>query len=292
MYEKRFHAVPPQLLTSSGTGLGTLTIADASLFRVKQKITLRGTTLPNLQLEVKAVEQDGFTISLGPVKTDIRQRTDISLYTTLLLSTIEAAEQERPVVPEEQIERLTYQEEPAVARRCLLVDNLGRPYRMDNPLPVELSNGSISIENVNANLSVQLTDKDNWPTAGDIHDAVRIGDGVDELAVNPDGSINVNASIGVSGAAYPHALNVTMPLASTEYSVSLPQDTKRFLLRMRNASKCYVSYAAGGTSTDYLTMNCGTVYIENDISLPAPLVVYFKSVKPTEVAEVVYWTST
>ena len=256
MFEKRWRAVPPQLFTSSGTVYGNFTVADASLFRVKQKVVITATSLTTLELEVKAIQEDGITISVGPCKGSISQRTDISAYTTLLISAIHAQEQPRSVVPEQEIERLTYQEEPSVARRVLLVDNLGRPYTIlpDNPLPVT------------------------------------VADNGNRLTVNPDGSINVNASIGVSGTANPIIVNIPTPLAGTEYSTTMPKTTKRFLFRMRNASKCQVAFVSGGTTTNYITMNSGVCYGESELSLAAPLTIYFNSFKPAEVAEILYWT--
>lgn len=136
MYEKRLPAVSPQSFTSDGTTIGTITIANASLFKVKQKVLVRATSLSNLQLEIKRIEEDGVTIHLGPPKTSITQRTDLSEYTLLLSATIEAAEQERPIIPEQEVERLTYEEEPVVARRVVVVDKVGKKVDDTNPLPV------------------------------------------------------------------------------------------------------------------------------------------------------------
>lgn len=236
MYEKRLKAVPPQLFTSNGTTLGQLTISKGCFFKAKQKVIIKAVSLPALILEIKRVEEDGVTLHVGPIRTDIRQRTDISAYTTLLLSSIEADEQERPSIPEQEIERLTYQEEPVVARRSLLVDCLGRPYTVDNPLPV-------------------------------------------------------NAIIGATGAAHPYILNVPMPLASTEYTVTLPQGAKRFILRLRNASRCHMAYSVGQTFTNFITLNAGVAYSESDLNLSGALLIYLQSPKAGETAEIVYWTN-
>lgn len=83
-------------------------------------------------------------------------------------------------------------EDDAAARRIVNVDKDGNFISETNPLFVRLSDGSISIGTVNAELEVQLSHKDNTPDPGDVADSVRIGDGVDELAIEPDGSINVN----------------------------------------------------------------------------------------------------
>lgn len=70
--------------------------------------------------------------------------------------------------------------------KAAITDENGNPYGPDNPLSVQLSDGSVNIGTVNAELEVQLTHLDNDPDAGDVHDSIRIGDGVEELAINAD----------------------------------------------------------------------------------------------------------
>ena len=101
-------------------------------------------------------------------------------------------------------------EDNANARRVVLVDEDGEFYGTsgnplvvsggtgsgkgetpDDPLYVQLSDGSIEIGTVNAELEVQLSHRDNDPESVDVHDSVRVGDGVETIEVNPDGSINM-----------------------------------------------------------------------------------------------------
>jgi hypothetical protein len=128
---------------------------------------------------------------VGPISSPIEAFSNISSYTVAGGAMVYLPEQRRTSIPWEEQERATYEEEPTVARRTFLVDELGDGYRKDNPLPVQLSDGSINIGTVNAELEVFLTHLDNYPNLGEIHDSVRIGDGTEEIAVNPDGSINV-----------------------------------------------------------------------------------------------------
>lgn len=69
-----------------------------------------------------------------------------------------------------------------------LVDENGNSYGPTNPLFVQLSDGSISIGTVNAEIEVQLSRRDNNPDAGDVHDSVRLGNQDHELSytVNDD----------------------------------------------------------------------------------------------------------
>lgn len=68
----------------------------------------------------------------------------------------------------------------------------GLPNAPDNPIYVQLSDGSINIGTVNANIEVQLSDQSPDP------DVVRIGNGTNQLKVNADGSIDVNASVSIT----------------------------------------------------------------------------------------------
>jgi hypothetical protein len=134
MFEKRWHSIAPQAFTSDGTSSGQLTVVDASLFKVKQIVSLSAAGQPNLILEVKSVD-NATTMRVGPVGGSIKSYTNIALYTTIAGAFIFASEQERSSVPEQAIERLTYEEEPVVARRVVLVDKLGDKFDETNRLP-------------------------------------------------------------------------------------------------------------------------------------------------------------
>lgn len=174
MLEKRFAAVPPQSFIADGTQSGVITIAanSCTLFKVKQRVILTANTLPNLELEIKEIDSEE-NIQVGPVPgvpgvpSSIHARADISAYTVALGAAIFANEQKRTSIDNAEIVRATYEEEPAVAIRSILVDECGNKVNSDNPLPVAFD-GTISIGSVS------------------------IVDGGNTLDVNADGSINVN----------------------------------------------------------------------------------------------------
>jgi hypothetical protein len=141
MLEKRFYAVPPQLLIADGQINGRIEVADSRLFKVKQLVTIMAPSLQPLELEVKRVDSLNIMF-LGPVGGSIDLRTDLSVYSTISGSFIFADEQQRPKVPEQEIERHTYAESPIVARRVIQVDEMGNPYSDTNPMPVE---GTLSV---------------------------------------------------------------------------------------------------------------------------------------------------
>lgn len=193
--EKKLRAVSPQLLTANGSQYGLVQVASIRGFFAKQQIVLKSSTQPNITLEVKRFESlTSFYVGL---KGHIDNRADVSAYIVADGATIEAALQDRPGIIEEQISRASHVEEPILAKRVIAVDDTGEYYSTSNPFPVRLSDGSINIGTVNAELEVQLSHKDNDPDAGDVHDSVRIGNGVYEADVTSDKELKVTDS-GVS----------------------------------------------------------------------------------------------
>jgi hypothetical protein len=135
--EKRLTLVPTQYLTADGTTDGLVSVVDASLFKVKQLVYLTAVGLPDIdQIEVKRVV-DATHLYVGPKGGSIDSRTDISRYTQNQSAAIQAYEQIRPSIPNESIERATYEEEPTLARRSVLVDKLGNKYDSNNRLPTD-----------------------------------------------------------------------------------------------------------------------------------------------------------
>lgn len=137
MMEKRFAAVPSQLFTSNGTSNGVVTIADSSLFKVKQKILIGQPSITGfLNLEVKAVLSPT-QLQVGPVGGPVVNNfTDISAYTVALGAYIFANEQLRPTIISDDYERAVYEEEPTVAKRVINVDQFGNKFSKLNPMPV------------------------------------------------------------------------------------------------------------------------------------------------------------
>lgn len=154
MFEKRWAAVPPQLFTTNGSANGEIKVANTAchLFKVKQKVILSASTLPNLDnIEIKKILDDD-TIIIGPCGSNIHSTTNISAYTVALGAAIFANEQMRSSVPLEEFTRAVYEEEPTVANRTILVDECGNRITDNNPLPVKIPAVEITI----GDLDVQL----------------------------------------------------------------------------------------------------------------------------------------
>ena len=212
--ERKLKAQGPIAFVMDGGSNGLVTVQSTSKFKVKASVIISSTSLPDLTLEVKRVLSK--TTMLVGAAGNILNRTDISAYTAASGSTIFQPEQDRPGIPFEQHQRASFEEEPTLAVRNVLVDPLGEFYTESNPLNVQLSDGSINIGTVNANLDVQLTDKESAFGALD-YDITRIGDGTNQLKINTDGSINIsddNLSLTIDGSVsvsnFPATQNVAI----------------------------------------------------------------------------------
>ena len=233
-FERNWLAVPPQQFTANGGTLGQIQVTNTRGFRVGMKAILSAVGQKDLQVQIKRVMSDKL-ILVGPVGSTYASAVweDVSAYTLASGAYVYAESQAKSKVPANDRDEAVYETEPIVANRVIMVDNLGQYYESSNPLPVQLSDGSITIETLNANLAVQLSHKDNYPKAGDVADSVRIGDGFSELNVNPDGSLNVNVVISNTDGpglklSYNEVLAVPAGIETTVLTLVSPDDYRRF----------------------------------------------------------------
>lgn len=127
MLEKRFAAVLAQNFTADGETNGTVTIGNTSLFKVKQCVIITATGQVNIEVEVKNVASPTI-LKVGPIGSSVNVFTDLSAYTVARSAQLLANEQNRPVIPVDEIARAIYDEEPVVAERVVLVDEQGNKY--------------------------------------------------------------------------------------------------------------------------------------------------------------------
>lgn len=129
--EKRWGEISAQAFLLQGTAEGVATVSNASLFRVKQRVTL--TDGPNtLNLEVKRVTSET-TLELGSQAKDIFDRADISAFTAG--SILRAIEQPKFKISPDDVLQAVFEHEPVVALRTFLVDGLGNRIDQNNPTP-------------------------------------------------------------------------------------------------------------------------------------------------------------
>lgn len=136
----------------------------------------------------------------------------------------------------------------ADARRVKIVGNSGEENGPDNPVHVQLSDGSINVGTVNAELEVQLSHLDNDPNSGDIHDSVRIGDGENLLAINPDGSLSFSQS--PSEIFYNEITSLAANTLTTIISYTVP---------VGNVGTLKQISASGGNIATYTVRKNGTI---------------------------------
>lgn len=106
------------------------------------------------------------------------------------------------------------------------------------------------------------------------------------------GIANSPTPISISGAVNPNILNVSMAVAGTEYSSTLPVDTVRFIIRLQESvANTQLAYVVGTAGSIYIKINRGCIYGESELTLSSALNLYFQADKPSQVAEIVYWTT-
>lgn len=255
-FEKKWAPLPLTAFTSDGTDFGQIQVADAFKLKVKQIVYLKSNTQTTLKVQVKRVI-DPVTFLVGRPGYSIDDRLDVSAFLVADSATVSNSEYlDRPTIGPEEYGRAVYEEEPTVALRTVMVDRGGRFIGSDpnSPFYVQLTDGSVNIGTVNAQLEMFLSHKDNDPDAGDVHSSIRIGDGVDEMAVNPDGSINVNLTPSNTSAliqsAYNEVSSVPMATPTLLVSYTAPVGKLAFL------SKIFVS---GDNIAKYQVKLNGTV---------------------------------
>ena len=252
--EKRYLEISPKSFTADGTVLGLITISSTYRFKVGQSVIVKSSTQPDIKVKVQKVISETQLIVIDVSESvTTRKKLDMSMYLLADAATIELLEDKRPVIDLHEIQRQVYEEEPTVALRSHLVDWLGRSYDKANPMQVELSDGSISIGTVNAELEVQLSHKDNDPNTGDIADSVRIGDGVNELTINPDGSINANTNITFPTGLATEAKQDTQITVLNDINSKIEAENIRQRILKAADRESYITYADFGTKNQRVT---------------------------------------
>ena len=142
---------------------------------MKQVVIVASNTQPNLELEIKKV-QSSTQIVLGPRTGNIFATTDISAYTTTDSAYIFANEQKRPTITADEFERATYEEEPTVAKRTILVDEFGNKITTANPLPTSATINVPPITVDTVGQGAPAVSANAWP--------VKISDGVDTVGIS------------------------------------------------------------------------------------------------------------
>lgn len=127
MASERYLAAASSNLKSDGTVDGVLKVNLTDGFKVKARAIISSDTQPKLEVEIKAV-LDRFTLLVGPLSSDMQERTDVSLYTVAANAKIDQAVQRKMSISPADVDRATYEEEPVVARRMIQVTREGNAF--------------------------------------------------------------------------------------------------------------------------------------------------------------------
>lgn len=113
---------------------------------------------------------------------------------------------------------------------------------------------------------------------------------------NPDGTYSmVNSNkplpINLESSNTPVISVVTLTNADTEYSYTMPADTRKFTIQARESADVRIAFESGkvATSTDpYLTLKAGNVWWEDHID--SETTIYFASSSAGTHVEILIWS--
>jgi len=173
-FEKSWSTVAPTPLTTDGTSLGVITVADTVGFKVKGQAQLSNSSGLHMVVQINQVLSSTTMIVGRPGSSPSGTAggiasgavVDVSAFTVALNSVIGFGMQPKNKIKADDIDQAVYEADPTVALRVTNVDPYGNIYGPANPMPVAVE-GTISIG------SVSIVDDGNT------------------LKVNADGSINV-----------------------------------------------------------------------------------------------------
>lgn len=184
--ERLYLDVPPRRLTADGTVDGVAIIENTKLFKVGQEVILDSLTQNETRLKINRIVSDTQFI-VGELKGKIDTFVDVSAFMKDESASVRVPEQKRPVIHITEIDRATYEEEPALAIRSLLVDELGNCYTEDNPLEVSDKKSKIAATvNANINFLQLMIDQGEEPTVFKTDTLVVVGD---EVVSDDEGTI-------------------------------------------------------------------------------------------------------
>lgn len=122
------------------------------------------------------------------------------------------------------------------------------------------------------------------------NDSIRLGDGTDFFTSTTKGS-----KIGLDTYEVPYVdafeiVNLSIPLAATEVSQSIPVGTRNFIVKIRNgASDFRIAFGAGETATKYIQFCRGQNWTSPDFDGSSVTTIYLRTGKATQVVEFMFF---
>jgi len=108
---------------------------------------------------------------------------------------------------------------------------------------------------------------------------------------NSSNRFPVDAIINISDIDTPNIVNVPVVTANNEVSQVVPNNTKKFRIRLRESQAAVIKFcfASGQSGSNYFTINPGSQYVEDGIDLVGKTI-YFQVTKPNVTVEFLFWT--
>lgn len=102
----------------------------------------------------------------------------------------------------------------------------------------------------------------------------------------------VVGSLGqITSVNSPTIVNIPAPLADTEYDFTLPDEVRRYRVRVRDGqAKTKLAFVSGESGTVYWTIDRGSVYEDKDIDASSGITLYFQTSHDDTIIELLYWT--
>jgi hypothetical protein len=97
----------------------------------------------------------------------------------------------------------------------------------------------------------------------------------------------LQADVIASGS--PQIAILSMPTASTEYSITLPTGCRQFQIKLRSSAALQLSYILGQSGSTYITVPRHCFYAESDLKLDGTVTIYVQSTVASQELEVLAW---
>ena len=138
---------------------------------------------------------------------------------------------------------------------------------------------------VDSNLDLHVTTRQNGPWKTSTLDGY--GNPINSTT---DATGSTGLDVVILSPSIPTIQNISVTTANTELSCTLPIDSKRFIVRVREGdTKVRLAFVLGGTSTNYFTISPGTAFSEMDVNASS-IILYFNANKAPRTIEVLSWS--
>ena len=105
-----------------------------------------------------------------------------------------------------------------------------------------------------------------------------------QLALSSD-----NINLTLETVSQPAILNFPLEEANTEYALSFPANTKRFVLKPRDCN-LKIAFVQGTSGTTYFTLPKGSYWSEASIADGVTVTIYMQSSKANSLVEAILWS--